>query len=490
MNLKQVALRGGVINLIAQAVNASLRIVVIIVFAHLLDPEDFGIMAMVTATFGILTLFKDMGLSAATIQRGNVTQEQLSAMFWINTGVGTLLALITLLSSWAVAAFYRESRLVELTAAFSLTFLVSAIGIQHGALMQRQMRFPALAFVDTSSLLGGILIGLASAYAGAGYWSLLTMELGRVSLNSIMLWALSGWRPGMPRRASGMRSLLMTGGIVTTNGIVMHLAHNLDKLLIGRFFGAEVVGLYSRAQTLANFPTDVINSAVGRVLLSTFSRVKTDRELIRSYFMMAYRLLVSVTVPVATAMAFLAEDIVGLLLGEKWMSAAPIFRWLMPSVLAFALLSPFYQLLLALDLTARSLRMALVIGPIMMVSYVIGMQWGALGAAAGLSAGLVAWFVPHLAWSVHGTPVTLTEALKAIGLPLLASAAAGACGLMALSTWGEGDTHGIRLLIALPVFTAVYAFLLLVVMGQWRLFRSVIQTLLSRRRATAAPNES
>jgi hypothetical protein len=126
----------------------------------------------------------------------------------------------------------------------------------------------------------------------------------------------------------------------------------------------------------------------------------------------------------------------------------------------------------------------------MMVSYVIGMQWGALGAAAGLSAGLVAWFVPHLAWSVHGTPVTLTEALKAIGLPLLASAAAGACGLMALSTWGEGDTHGIRLLIALPVFTAVYAFLLLVVMGQWRLFRSVIQTLLSRRRATAAPNES
>jgi PST family polysaccharide transporter len=122
------------------------------VLARLLGPMDFGFVGMVTAFTGVLTLFRDFGLSAAAIQRANVTDDQISTLFWINIVVGALLALLTAAMAPVIAAFYHEPRLVAVATALAASFFFNAAGVQHGALLQRQMRFTALAVIGTISL--------------------------------------------------------------------------------------------------------------------------------------------------------------------------------------------------------------------------------------------------------------------------------------------------------------------------------------------------
>jgi PST family polysaccharide transporter len=126
---------------------------------------------MVTAIVGVLNLFKDFGLSTATIQRTSVTEQQTSTLFWINIVVGGILGLLSLAIAPAVAAFYHEPRLIGVTAVLGAGFLFNAAGVQHSALLQRQMRFTTTAAIDIFSLTISIAVGIGMALKGFGYWS-------------------------------------------------------------------------------------------------------------------------------------------------------------------------------------------------------------------------------------------------------------------------------------------------------------------------------
>jgi O-antigen/teichoic acid export membrane protein len=147
-DLKEKTIRGGIARLCAQAIYFLLRIGTLVVLARLLGPQDFGLVGMVTAFTGVLNLFRDFGLSTATVQRLDVTDEQISTLFWVNIGVGAILTVITLAAAPFVASFYRQPVLVQVMAALAAGFLFNAAGVQHSALLQREMRFTALAIIN------------------------------------------------------------------------------------------------------------------------------------------------------------------------------------------------------------------------------------------------------------------------------------------------------------------------------------------------------
>ena len=238
-DLKEKTVRGGLARLFAQGADFALRLVSLMVLARLLGPKDFGLVGMVTAFTGVLTLFRDFGLSAAAIQRVKVTEEQVSTLFWINILVGAGLTVLTLAMAPAVAAFYHEPRLVGLTAALASSFIFNAAGIQHGVLLQREMRFTALAVISTISLVISTSIGIAGAMAGYGYWALVAMTLTAPLVNTLGFWLATAWMPGRPRRGVGIRSMMHFGGTVTVNGLVVYIASNFEKVLLGRFWGAR-----------------------------------------------------------------------------------------------------------------------------------------------------------------------------------------------------------------------------------------------------------
>src|ERR1700739_3522217 len=197
-DLRGRAIRGGFAKVCSQGANFALRVGSLMVLARLLDPKDFGLVGMVTAFTEVLTWFRDFGLSSAAIQYPIITEEQISTLFWINISFGALLAVVAAGMAPAIAAFYDEPELFAVTVILAAGFLFNAAGVQHSALLQRQMRFTALAVINTVSLIAGTVIAIGGAKAGYGYWALVVMTITVPLVSTIGFWLTAGWIPGLP----------------------------------------------------------------------------------------------------------------------------------------------------------------------------------------------------------------------------------------------------------------------------------------------------
>ena len=255
-DVKQRMARGGAVTLTSQAVRVALRTGSIMILARLLTPNEFGIVAMATMFTGLLEMFKDAGLSAAAVQQETISHEQMSALFWVNLAVGGLLALVTAAVAPVLASFYQQPDLNSITLWLSLTFLLTGAAVQHQVILQRNMSFGVLAAIEIVALLLSVCIGVTMALLHAGLWALVGMALALPLANSIGLWFATGWVPDPPRRVSSVKPLLRFGGTFMVNTFVIYVAYNLDKVLLGKLWGAEQLGIYGRAYQLANMPTE------------------------------------------------------------------------------------------------------------------------------------------------------------------------------------------------------------------------------------------
>jgi PST family polysaccharide transporter len=478
-NLKEKTIRGGFARMCAQAASLLLRVGSLMVLARLLGPKDFGLVGMVTAFTGVLELFRDFGLSSATVQRTTVTDEQISTLFWINIVVGAALGLLAAAVAPAIAAFYHEPRLVGVTTVLAAGFLFNAAGVQHSALLQRQMRFTALAVISVASLLVGTAIAVVGAKAGYGYWALVAMTVTLPLINTIGLWLATAWIPGLPHRRAGIRSMMRFGGTITLNGLVVYVASNFEKVLLGRFWGVDAIGIYGRAYQLVNIPTANLNSTVGEVAFSALSRLQDDPSRLKSYFLKGYSLVLALTLPITIACALFADDIVFVLLGPKWKEAVPIFRLLAPTILVFAIANPLSWLLNSIGLVGRNLKAALVIAPAMIAGYVVGLSYGPKGVAFAYSAVLTLCLLPLIAWCVHGTVISLRDILMVVSRPLASSIVAAGLAVGVRFFLGQSLSPLPRLVVDSTALLVTYLGILLFVTGQKSFYLNLLRGLRS-----------
>src|SRR4029077_7310094 len=130
---------------------------------------------------------------------------------------------------------------------------------------------------NVTALAVSTIVAMTLAKMGFGYWALVGMTVTLPLTTTIGVWTATAWMPGLPRRNAGVRSLMRFGGTLTLNGLVVYVAYNLEKVLLGRFWGAEAIGIYGRAYQLITIPTDNLNSAIGGVAFSALSRIKEDQ---------------------------------------------------------------------------------------------------------------------------------------------------------------------------------------------------------------------
>jgi O-antigen/teichoic acid export membrane protein len=479
-DLKERTIRGGFAKVCAQAATFLLRVGSLIVLARLLDPVDFGLVGMVTALTGVLNLFRDFGLSTATVQRVNVTEEQISTLFWINVLVGAILGLLAVGIAPVVVVFYHEPRLFGVTAVLATGFLFNAAGVQHSAILQRHMRFSTLATIDIVSLVVSSAIGIGMAVGGYGYWALVVMTVTLPLVATVCLWLTTAWIPGRPRKQVGIRSMMRFGGTITLNCLVVYIAYNFEKILLGRFWGAEAIGMYGRAYQLISIPTDNLNSAVGGVALAALSRLQDDANRLKTYFLKGYSFVLALTVPMTIVCALFADDLIAVLLGSKWTGTAVIFRLLAPTILIFALINPLWWLLVSTGLIGRSLNIALIIAPLVIAGYVIGLPYGPTGVALSYSSVMTLWVLPHIAWCVHGTIVSFQDIMVAVSRPLLSGCAAVALAFGVQRLYGQLLPPLPRLVLGVTVLLGVYLGMLMYVMGQKAFYLDLLRGMRSR----------
>src|SRR5437870_11708725 len=199
-NLRQRTVFSGLVTAAAQGAQFFMNLGYIMVLARLLVPQEFGLVAMVTAVTGFLRIFQDAGLSTATVQRHDITHAQVSNLFWVNVAVGGVTTLLVAASAPVVAWFYREPRLVGITLVLSITFVLASSAVQHIALLNRQMRFRAIAVIDILSMLAGYLTGIGMALSECSYWALVGANVTQVGIKLVLTWSISRWRPRLPSR--------------------------------------------------------------------------------------------------------------------------------------------------------------------------------------------------------------------------------------------------------------------------------------------------
>jgi PST family polysaccharide transporter len=342
------------------------------------------------------------------------------------------------------------------------------------------MRFTALAVIGTVSLVVGSAIAICGALAGYGYWALVAMTVITPLIYTICVWLTTSWIPGMPHRRVGMRSMMRFGGAITMNSLVVYVASNFEKVLIGRYWGVDAIGIYGRAYQLINIPTENLNSSVGEVAFSALSRVQDDPIRLRSYFLKGYSLVLALTLPITFACAFFASDIIYVLLGPKWKDAAPLFRLLAPTILVFAIANPLSWLLTSIGLVGRNLRIALFIAPTMIAGYIVGLHWGPKGVAFAYSTVLILWLLPLIAWCVYDTVVSVRDILLTVSKPLVSSIVAAMSAFGVQYLWAQSLPHLGRLVFETTVLLIVYVGMLLYAMGQRTVYIDLIRDLRGR----------
>jgi PST family polysaccharide transporter len=398
--LKSRSARGSAVTVAAQGIKFIVSMSSTIVLARLLTPQDYGLIGMVIVIIGFISMFKDLGLSLATVQRAEITHHQVSTLFWINVSISVALMLLTMATAPLVALFYGEPRLTWITIGLAATFIFGGLTVQHQALLQRQMRFAALAGIDLISLLAGILTAIIAAWCGAGYWALVLSQFATAFTNAAGVWMMCDWRPGAPKRNSGVRPMLALGGNLTGFSMVNYFARNLDNLLIGRFWGPQQLGLYAKAYQLLLLPIEQINSPVTAVVVPALSRLADSPERYRQAYLRILEKLTMLTMPGVAFMIATSGWLVQLVLGEKWMGVSPIFTLLGIAGLLQPVGNTVGWLFTTQGRTKRMFKVGNILGLIAIVSIIIGLPWGAVGVAASYAAVDICIRAPFLFWFV------------------------------------------------------------------------------------------
>jgi O-antigen/teichoic acid export membrane protein len=419
-DLRRRTARGGFVTLSGQGVRFVLSVGSTMVLARLLTPEDFGLVAMVTAVTGFLAVFKDLGLSQATVQRQEIHQDEVSTLFWVNVGTSVLLGIVVALLAPLLARLYEEDALTTITLALSIGFVLSGLGVQHAALLQRQMRFTALVAIDLASLALGVLAGIATALAGAGYWALVAMPLVTSATATAGYWLRSGWRPSKPGWAPGTGSLLSFGGYLTGFNTVNYVSRNLDNVLIGWRWGAASLGLYSRAYQLLLLPLHQINAPIGNVMVPSLSRLQGEPERYRRAYLDVLAKMLLVTSCLIGFLIATSDWVVDVFLGPQWHDAAQIFLWLGIAALVQPVANTTGWLFITQQKTRQMFVWGIIGAALSVASFLVGLPFGAVGVAAAYAiSGLVIRF-PLLMWYVGRIgPVSAGDMYRASFKPVL-----------------------------------------------------------------------
>jgi O-antigen/teichoic acid export membrane protein len=261
------------------------------------------------------------------------------------------------------------------------------------------------------------------------------------------------------------------------NGVIGYIAYSADKVLLGRVWGADILGIYGRAYQLINLPTANLNAAIAQVAFPALSRLQHDPERLKSYFLKGYALFLSLSLPITMGCLLFAEDIIRVFLGPQWGAAAPVLRMMAPTIIAFKLMNPFGWFMQATGHAGRGLVMALLLAPVVTLGYVVGLPYGATGVAAGYSVGTLLLVVPIIFWSTRGTGISFVDPFRVVVRPLLSILIAASAALTLWPYIHRLESPLLRLFAANGIMFGVYALVLCFVMGQKAVYVGLLKDL-------------
>ena len=293
--------------------------IVSLVLARLLDPETYGIVALVTVFTAILQVFVDSGMANALIQKKNADDLDFSTAFYFNLTVCIVLYLGMFFAAPLIADFYNMPDLTPVVRVLSLTIVVSGVKNVQQAYVSRHLKFKLFFFATLGGTVGAAIIGIIMAYCGMGVWALVTQQLFNVILDTIILWITVKWRPKAMFSMERLKGLFGYGWKLLVSGLLDTVYNNVRQLIIGKFYSSADLAFFNKGKQFPNLIITNINTSIDSVLLPVISTAQDDLTRVKAMTRKAIKTSSFVIWPLVMGMAACAEPIVRILLTDKWL---------------------------------------------------------------------------------------------------------------------------------------------------------------------------
>ncbi|MEL7588549.1 MAG: MOP flippase family protein [Prolixibacteraceae bacterium] len=457
MSLKQKTVSGIFWSFIDTFAGQGIQFLTGIVLARILSPREFGLIGMIAVFIAVSESFINSGFGSALIRKKDCTQNDFSTVFYFNMTAGLVVFLLLYFLAPVISNFFDEPALKPIVQVFGLVLLIDSLSLIQKTLLIKRIDFKLQARISIIASVGSGIIAIGMAWSGFGVWSLVVQRLSRQTLISVFMWLWNTWRPIAVFSKKSFRELFGFGSKLMISGLIDTLYQNIYYLVIGKFFSAQELGYYTRADQFKTLPSQNLTAIISRVSYPVLSGIQDDKARLKTNYQKLIRGIMLITFVLMMGMAAVAEPMIITLIGEKWRPAV-VYLQMLSFVGMFYPLNALNlnmlqvmgrsDLFLKLEIIKKTLAL-----PIILVGIFLGIK---LMIAGMILNSMIAWYINSY-WSGHLIGYSFRQQVKDI-LP------AFALGLsMALIVYLIG-----RILILTPAWTlviqvtagAIYVFLM------------------------------
>ena len=337
MSLKERAVSGLLWSLWQQFSSKIIGFCISIFLARLLEPAQFGLLAMLSLFIAVGTTLLDGGLTVSLIRTVDADERDFSTIFYFNLAGSIVLYLILFATAPLIASFYNQPLLKAIIRVYGLTLIINAFFGVQSTLLIKKLKFKKQTNIQIPAAIGGGLLGIALAKMGYGVWSLVWMAMCTSLLSTIMHWYYSSWRPSFTFDRECFKKHFHFGYKMTLSGLLDTIYQNLYLIIIGKYFSAAQLGFYSRADTISQLPIGNISSAVNKVAYPMFAEIAADAAKLKKVYKKLMQQVLFWNAPILILLFLIAEPLFRFLLTDKWLPAVPYFKILCISGIMYPL---------------------------------------------------------------------------------------------------------------------------------------------------------
>lgn len=350
--------------------------IISIFLARLLEPSDFGLIAMVMVIVMTAEIFTDVGLGSALIQRRRVLSVHYNSVFYFNILIASLLSVITYFSAARIAEFYNDPKLVLLTEVLSVSFVIAAFSSLQAVKLRKELQYGVLTRMGLISALVSGVVGVSLAFFGSGIWSLVIQNLLQGIIYNILIWKAAYWRPSFEFSFKALFQLWGFGFRMFLTGLIDKVFTQLDYIAIGKLFDAASLGYYQRAKSLNLFAIRYSSESLMSILFPVLSKVQNDVGRFQRIAIKGFGLINFVTFLLLGGLFLVSEDLIVLLFGDKWMPSVLIFKILVLSGFVRPVGALLMNILMSRGKSKIILKMAVYKVLVGLLNFVVLYLWG------------------------------------------------------------------------------------------------------------------
>lgn len=406
---------------LSKLIQIVIQVVCLTILTRLLEPKEYGLMAMATVVTNFTLVVRDLGTAAAVIQRRELNQAIKSTVFWINIAMGVIISLAIISMAPFVSEIFNEPEIMTILLLLALSFPVSSLGTTQQALLERELQFKKLAIIEVFSAIAALIVALMMAYNNFGVYSLVGQVLTSCSLSSFLLWHTERWRPSFVFAKSELRQLFRFSGNLTAFNLINYFSRNSDTIIIGHYFSATVLGAYTLAYRLMLFPIQSLTSVIMRSLYPLLSRNQDNPNLIKTTYLKVLTFIASITAPMMAGLVVLREPFVTAVFGGQWALVPAILLWLGPTGFIQSLISTTGSIFMAHGKTKLLMILGAFSAVLQVSAFIIGSKYNVQVIACLYFIANVLNAIPALYYTMKLIRGSYFQLIKRLVPPLLCS---------------------------------------------------------------------